>query len=99
MSCPFGQEVKKSCWRAISWDREEGRAEMFKKQNNTIAARLGTWIYKEQTIRESTDSVHSEVIIRGVDGRLKSGMGMEKADCGAPRLPYRADIRKGSTNG
>ena len=54
--------------------RKEGRAEMFKKQNNTIAARLGTWIYKEQTIRESTDSVHSEVIIRGVDGRLKSGM-------------------------
>lgn len=66
----FCQEVKNSCWRTISWDREEGRAVMFEQQNNTIVARLGTLIYKEQTLRKSTDSVHLEEIITGVDGRI-----------------------------
>lgn len=99
MSCFFGQEVKKLCWRVILWDREEGRVEMFKKQNNIIVVRLGIWIYKEQIIREFIDLVYLEVIIRGVDGRFKLGMGMEKVDCGVFRLFYRVDIRKGSING
>lgn len=43
---------------------------MPKQQDNTVVAGLGTWIYKEQTVREATESVHLEVISTGVDGRI-----------------------------